>query len=269
MRHRPHALRHDLRHLARPLGRLKRNVTFIAVSLLVPLVGLGALAVPPRILQGVAAPLWNATASPLAELVTEPVSRPQGSAAAPPLQSDRKRVARVAAGNLVAAGGVVSSPRQASRDVEADRPIGEPSKSEPPATGSGVTEGDNEAATDTVPSGGDAGPTGNARDDERARPVKDKSERGAGAGSGSGSDANRPALTTRPGAKTAGTAKATAAQARAGITETTAKLAAPAESAGRERPGNTKEAVAAVVAVATAEAQLPRGVLQPGKAGEP
>ena len=73
MRHVTHALRQVLGHLEILLRRLKGNVTFIAVSLLVPLVALGALAIPPRIAQGVAAPLWSAIASPRGHLPTNEI----------------------------------------------------------------------------------------------------------------------------------------------------------------------------------------------------
>src|SRR5918992_5355782 len=87
MRHVSHGLGHGLRYLDIVGTRLKRNAAFVAVSLLVPLVALGALAVPPRVVQGVAAPLWRAIASPLGDVSARHVRGLHGDPATTPSES--------------------------------------------------------------------------------------------------------------------------------------------------------------------------------------
>ena len=98
MRHPPRALRHPRRHLELAVARLERNGAFIAVSLLVPLVGLAAVAFPPRIVPGVTAPLWKAIASPLGQLPFRQIFGAEAAASA----------ARAVKGESAHAVGVVS-----------------------------------------------------------------------------------------------------------------------------------------------------------------
>ena len=90
MRHPTHALRHVFRDFARPLARLKANATLIAVSLLVPVVGLAALAIPPRVAQDITAPLWNAVAEPFQQVATNQILRTRREASVRPSATDER-----------------------------------------------------------------------------------------------------------------------------------------------------------------------------------
>ncbi len=165
MRHVAHAGRHGLlRHLGSPLARLKRNVTFIAVSLLVPLVALGALAVPPRIAQGVAAPLWNAIASPLAEVPTHHIFRPPGDPAASLAKIEDERAHPGEELKVTAAANVSGVKRTSGA------PEGDGSESDGAASGGFVTGGDDDEAAGEAASGvGDIGDAGEASDPDEER----------------------------------------------------------------------------------------------------
>jgi hypothetical protein len=258
MRHVTHALRCDLRHLGIPLAGLKRNVTFIAVSLLVPLVGLGTLAVPPRIAQSVAAPLWNAIASPLGDLSARQILRPHENPSASASGSEAERAhPRKAANDVLAAN--VADGRQGPSDEAGGQgtsggagrqgPTSEPPQRKGPPSGGVVTEGDEEGTADTVRSGGHAGRDGDAKDGKRAREADDKRERGRRARPPSGSDHDcSPETPTGTVVAATAAAKATAAEAATAIVETTTALAAATRTPGPTLPRDIKGTVATTVA---------------------
>jgi hypothetical protein len=258
MRHVTHALRRDLRRLGIPLAGLKRNVTFIAVSLLVPLVGLGTLAVPPRIAQSVAAPLWNAIASPLGDLSARQILRPHGNPSASASGSEAERAhPRKAANDVLAAN--VANGRQGpsdeaggqgtSRGAGRQGPPSEPPQGKGPPSGGVVTKGDGAGIADTVRSGGHAGRNGDARDGKRGHEADDKRERGRRVRPRSGSDHERPPVTpTGTVVTTTAAAKATAAEAATAVMETTTALAAATRTSAPTLPRDAKETVATIVA---------------------
>lgn len=200
MRHPTRALRHVLTDPARPLRRLRANITFIAVSLLVPLVALGALAVPPRVAHEIAAPLWNAVAEPLEQLGTTQIPGAPREASVARYASNEPEARRLVRATVEHSGVGASRGAGGGRADDRSENGGEESRGGAPAgadddTGTGGPWGgsappsgasDDDSGAPGVDDGGDNGVDEGNRDD--GKDPHDPAKGGASAGNGNDSD---------------------------------------------------------------------------------
>jgi hypothetical protein len=231
MRHVSHGLGHGLRYLDIVGTWLKRNAALVAVSLLVPLVALGALAIPPRVVQGVAAPLWRALASPLGDVSTRHIPGLHGDPAPTPSESPHLFSAGtdVAVANVT--GGLLGPNRRAGRQRPASDGLesAEEQRTKSPSGGAGATGDDAEPSEEGASGGeGDAGRDGGSgADDETGGGRADPPGGGGGNQPGRGNDDGCSAKPPRTAASRSREATATA-EAATSVAEATAATAASA-----------------------------------------
>jgi hypothetical protein len=220
MRHVIHAVRHGLTRVSALRARLKDNVALVAASLLVPLVSLAALSVPPRIAQGVAAPLWNAISSPLAGELSAHVVPPRAAArAASSFATRRAPGDRVAAPRETRA----KSDGRASRGSGRDTPTISSAESGRPENGGTEGTGGGPIASETFPGGGE---TGRDARPPNARPPGFGGGGGGRPGGGTGGAASPVDDVAGRVVSTAAAAKEAAVQAATAVAETASRTVA-------------------------------------------